>query len=75
MFSSWIIEIISGLNVSNDEQTKIENAYYAPRLERILIVILTRISLWSNIMVRKSMRNQLWIGIVFQRIKTLDRYN
>lgn len=45
------MEIISELNISNDEQTKVVNAYHAPRIERILIVILTRITLWSNIMV------------------------
>lgn len=50
--SRWINEIISEINIRNDEGATIENAYFAPSLERILILILTRIPLWSNIMVK-----------------------
>lgn len=49
----WIMEILS--NQDFDAQNKemieqIDNLYYAPNLEQSFILILTRIPLWSNIM-------------------------
>lgn len=50
IFFRWIKEIISKLPNDLGEQANIENAYYAPHLEKIFILILTRIPLWTNIM-------------------------
>lgn len=50
IFFRWINEILSELNICNDDPPSIENLYYAPRIERMCILILSRIPLWSNVM-------------------------
>lgn len=43
------MNIVSELDI-NAEKGDIENTYYAPHLEQLFTVILTRTPLWSNIM-------------------------
>lgn len=48
----WVMEIINTIE-GEDDRHSLPNLYYAPELENKFIVILSRIPLWSNIMVAK----------------------
>lgn len=45
----WIYEIIGDRNSSHDEKALIGNIFFAPSVERIFTILLTRIPLWGNI--------------------------
>lgn len=50
----WVIDVVDAIEIDSDDKTKcLPNIYYCPELEQTFIVILSRITLWSNIMVTK----------------------
>lgn len=50
----WVIEIIDSLDHEiEDDSSRFPNMYFSPELEHTFIATLSRIPLWSNIMVAK----------------------
>lgn len=49
MFYRWINGIVGDRNSSHDEKAEIGNIFFAPSVERVFIILLTRITLWDNI--------------------------
>lgn len=49
----WVIEIIDAIERDKNEDKCLPNVYFDQELEQTFITILSRITLWSNIMVAK----------------------
>lgn len=47
-----MIAIIDSIEIE-DDKTCLPNLYFSPEIENVFIVTLSRIPLWSNIMVKK----------------------
>lgn len=51
--SRWVVDIINSVKRDEDDQDSLPNVYFAPELEKTFTIILSRIPLWSNILVSK----------------------
>lgn len=49
----WVIEIVDAIERDTDDEIYLPNIYFCPEMENTFIFILSRIPLWSNIMVTK----------------------
>lgn len=54
----WVTKLVEAVQRDEDEEGYLPNVYYSPELENAFITILSRIPLWSNVMVGKFNSNR-----------------
>lgn len=54
----WVNELVDKVERDADEDGYLPNVYFSPEVESTFITILSRIPLWSNIMVAKFNSNR-----------------